>query len=543
MSQRPRPHEAFVPASPGADAQGLSPSAAGAPETADSRVRTTYLVVLGVALAWLLFWYRDTALSMVEIWNRSDTYAHGFVIAPISAWLVWRRRDFMRGLPITPSLLGIAAGVLSGFAWLLGELASVASVSQFALVGMIVSLIWAVMGTAVVRTYAFPLGFLFFLVPFGEFLFPTMMDWTTDFIIGALRLTGIPVYAEGRTLVIPSGRWQVVEGCSGVRYLIASVVVGSLYAYLNYRSMKKRLIFTAASIAMPVLANWLRAYGIVMIGHLSDNRLATGVDHLVYGWVFFGIIILALFWIGTRWQEDEERAPAAPSGTASVGAAGTSHGWLGRAPTIAVALVAVLVWNPLLAYLDRQGQHGPVQFGNIAANGAWQSADIDRVPEWTPRYEGMRGEYRSAWTDGTRPVGLHIAYYRDQGQGAELINSENRILLNKDPQWTLAGYGAEDARLGERAVKMLSTEIRDAETRVLVWHIYWIGGRWTTSDYVAKAYLALSRLSGRGDDSAMVAVFAPVEVGTRPAAEQALRSFLATMGPQVQSLLAQAAGH
>ena len=94
------------------------------------------------------------------------------MIAPISAWLVWRRRrHFIDYVPIAPSLLGICAGLVAGAAWLFGELASVDAVSQFAFVGMLVGFAWAVMGSAVVRTYAL-IGFLFFMVPFGEFLFP-----------------------------------------------------------------------------------------------------------------------------------------------------------------------------------------------------------------------------------------------------------------------------------------------------------------------------------------------------------------------------------
>jgi len=225
----------------------------------DAPARRLHLAVLAVGLLWLLFWYGDTFMAMVHIWDRSETFAHGFVIAPISAWLVWRRRHFIRNLPIEPSLLGVVLGVGAGFAWLLGELASVDAVSQFAVVGMLVAFVWAVMGTAVIRTYAFPIGFLFFMVPFGEFMFPSMMDWTANFIIWAVRASGVPVYAEGYNLVIPSGRWEVVEGCSGVRYLMASVVVGSLFAYLNYTSTRRRLIFVAASIVLPVFANWLRA--------------------------------------------------------------------------------------------------------------------------------------------------------------------------------------------------------------------------------------------------------------------------------------------
>ena len=91
----------------------------------------------------------------------------------------------------------------------------------------------ALFGWAVTREIAFPLGFLFFAVPIGEFLVPTMIDYTADFTVAALRLTGIPVYREGNDFVIPSGNWSVVDACSGVRYLIASVMVGHLVRLLE----------------------------------------------------------------------------------------------------------------------------------------------------------------------------------------------------------------------------------------------------------------------------------------------------------------------
>ena len=498
----------------------------------DPRTRRLHLAVLALGLLWLLFWYRDTFLAMVGIWDRSDTFAHGFVIAPISAWLVWRRRHFIDHVPIAPSLLGICAGLVAGAAWLLGELASVDAVSQFAFVGMLVGFVWAVMGSAVVRTYAFPIGFLFFMVPFGEFLFPTMMQWTADFIIWAVRASGVPVYAEGFLLVIPSGRWQVVEGCSGVRYLMASIVVGSLYAYLNYRSTQKRLLFVAASIVLPVFANWLRAYGIVMLGHLTDNRLAAGADHLIYGWVFFGIIILALFWIGSRWQEDEEEAPAMPVGSArSSGARTGGLGWL------AVAVVAVGLWVPVLGHLERQGEQGPVRFAALEGQGAWQRTEEGELPPWSPSYSGMRDTFRSTWRAGSVPVGVYIGYYRDQGPGRELINSENRVLISKDPVWRMTAAGPVRVQLGDQAQAWRTLEMASEHARMVVWYAYWIGGRWTTSDHLAKVYLALSRLRGEGDDSAVVMLHAPQGQGGHAATIAALEDFAREMGGPLQAML------
>ena len=141
-------------------------------------------------------------------------------------------------------------------------------------------------------------------MPFGEALIPPLIDFTADFTVTALQLTGIPVYREGSFFTIPSGNWSVVEACSGLRYLIASFTLGALYAYLTYRSLKRRLIFIALSVIVPIIANGVRAYLIVMTGHLSDMSLAVGIDHLIYGWVFFGLVMLLLFWAGSFWRED-----------------------------------------------------------------------------------------------------------------------------------------------------------------------------------------------------------------------------------------------
>lgn len=503
-------------------------------QTSDRSLR---LAALAAALAWLLFWYRDTIGSLVDIWSRSDTFAHGFVIAPISAWLIWRGRDRLRNLPLTPSPVGVLACAFAGFAWLLGELASVASVSQFALVGMVIAMVWAIMGTALAKALVFPLGFLFFSVPFGEFLFPPMMDRTTDFLVWALRLSSVPVFVEGRNLVIPSGHWAVVEGCSGVRYLISSVVVGSLYAYMSYRSLRRQLVFVVLSVMVPVLANWLRAYGIVMIGHFSDNRLAHGVDHLIYGWVFFGAVMLLLFWLGGRWREDDEPLPTrVPTGTTVPMARSLQRGALWGL----VALAVVMSWRPVLGMLNEQGQHGAVRLPALQATAAWRPVEPSRIPAWSPYYSGMRSELREVWGAGERPVGLYIAYYRDQGPGAELINSVNRVMINKHAVWAMTAYGNREAELGALRLPVRSTELLSKQGHILVWHWYWIGGRWTTNDYLAKLYLALSRLGGRGDDAAAVMIYAPLVEGDRARAEATLAAFVREMGPSIGQALAQA---
>src|SRR5215470_9354089 len=273
--------------------------------TQSARERTkASLLALGTALIAIMIVHIDTAASMVEIWNRSGTFAHGWVVAPISLWLVWRRRDALARTEFRPSYLGLTALALTGFSWMLAELASVTSVAQFSFVLMIPAAVITVLGWSAARILAFPLAFLLFAVPAGEFLIPTLMDWTATCTTAALRATGIPVYREGNHFMLPTGEWSVVEACSGSRYHAASLMSGTLYAYLTYRGLGRRLAFVGLAIVTPLVANWVRAYLIVMLGHLSGGQVATGVDHLIYGWIFFGIVIALMFWIGSFWRDE-----------------------------------------------------------------------------------------------------------------------------------------------------------------------------------------------------------------------------------------------
>ena len=255
----------------------------------------------------ILLVYREAATAMVLIWSRSDTFAHAFLVPPISLWLIWRQRQALAQQVPQPAPWMLPAFAAVALVWLLGELVAVNSVTQLALVAMLVLAVPVVLGFRITWVMLFPLAFLFFSAPVGEFLLPTLIGWTADFTVMALRLSGIPVLREGNQFQIPTGSWSVVEACSGVRYLIASFMVGTLFAYLNYSSAWRRWAFVGVAILVPILANWLRAYMIVMLGHVSGNTLAVGVDHLVYGWAFFGIVIGLMFFIGSRWSEREAR--------------------------------------------------------------------------------------------------------------------------------------------------------------------------------------------------------------------------------------------
>jgi len=490
-------------------------------------------------LAWTLFLYRDTGIAMVTIWARSETFNHAFLVPPIVLWLVWRRRQLMAAQTPRPALGAIVFIACAAFVWLLGDLVAVNAVTQLALVALLVLTVPVVLGWSVTRLIFFPLGFLFFAVPIGEFVMPQLMEWTANFTVLALRLSGVPVYREGLQFVIPSGNWSVVEACSGVRYLIASLTIGTLFAYLNYQSAKRRILFVIVSILVPIVANWLRAYMIVMLGHLSGNKLAVGVDHLIYGWLFFGVVIMLMFIIGARWAESEKVATVSGSGfPAQKQTVTVARLWATTACFAAlVALPRIDLWA-----IDRGPGADAVPLTVPTALAANWLAVRPAVADFKPAFQNSSAEINNSYANQGRVVGLYLGYYQHQNYERKLVSSSNVLVVSKDPQWAQVASGSRMVALGEKQVAVRTAELRGSaltaqanEGRLVVWQIYWINGTMTASDYLAKAYGAFYRLLGRGDDSAVIIVYTPKDQAG--GAEAVLESFLSTNYATINELL------
>lgn len=520
----------------------MSSSARSAPERLSVAVAQQWrhaLPALVLLVAWVLYLYRDTVVGIVSIWSRSETFTHGFLVPPIVLWLIWRQREAMAAQSPRP-MLGIFVLVAgTSFLWLMGDLVAINAVTQLALVTLLVLAVPAVLGWPVARLIAFPLGFLFFAVPVGEFLMPQLMEWTANFTVMALRLSGVPVYRDGLQFVIPSGSWSVVEACSGVRYLIASLTVGTLFAYLNYQSTQRRVLFVIVSILVPIVANWLRAYMIVMLGHYSGNTIAVGVDHLIYGWVFFGVVIMLMFVIGARWAEPD----------AAVNDSGTQLG-LGTPPFSAMRLwlstagFAVLLVLPHIALwaLDRSEGARPVAMAAPADLSAGWIAVEEGGTVFRPSFQNPSAELNRRYVNDGRTVGMYLGYYRNQDYDRKLVTSSNVLVVSSDQKWAQVDSGRHVVALPDQAVTVRTAELRGAVLgdhtnldRLVAWQTYWINGTLTSSDYLAKVYGALYRLIGRGDDSAVIILYIAKE---QAGGEEALlESFLTTNYPAINALL------
>ncbi|TCV88151.1 exosortase A [Sulfurirhabdus autotrophica] len=509
----------------------LSASATGNPagESGKQWQLAVFLTLLTIAA--ILYLYKETGLSTVAIWERSETFAHGFLIFPISAYLVWTRRNLLAQLTPHPDYRGLFVIAALGLGWLIADAGSVLVLTQYGLVAMIAATVWTILGPQVARAIAFPLGFLLFAVPAGEFLIPSMMNFTADFVVGALQITGIPVFREGTFFTIPSGQWSVVEGCSGLRYLIASFTLGTLYAYLTFRSTKRRIIFSILSIIVPVFANGMRAYLIVMIAHLSDMTLALGVDHYIYGWVFFGIVMMLLFWIGSFWREDLIAEPEKNITTETPSAPSTT----GRNFIItgAVLFIIAAIWPAYATYLDNRPikTKGLVMSLPDSING-WQKQNVP-ISNWQPHFVGADSQILQTYKKGENTIELHLFYYRTQRQDAELINSQNYMVQQKHPVWNNVGEEPREVTLDGKKTVVQESLLRSPSTRLIVWSWNNLASTYTIDPYLAKLLLAKARLFGQHDDGAAIIVASQYSDDKEDAAK-ALQHFILDTLPAIQ---------
>jgi exosortase A len=455
------------------------------PEYARGGRRTLCWLGFGALAVVLAVGYEDSWSLLVRTWWTDTTFQHGFLILPLSLFLAWRKREQLARLELRPSWLGLAWLAAALALWLLGRLVHVRVLEQVGLIGALQSLVPLTLGTAATRLLIFPLGFLFFAVPFGTELVPGLMEITADLSVFLLRLTGVPVYREGMLLQIPAGTYEVARACSGIKFLTASVAIGTFFAYVTYRSLRKRLTFIAASIVVAILANGLRAYLLVLIGHLTDMTFRHDRWHIVLGWILYAAILLLTFYIGGRYRDDDAAASRTqPSAGGSPGnPPETPFAWGIVLPGLLLAASAPVLARALFESGGSSGRVAALSKPIVAEPG-WTLRDHAPI-DWRPRIGGGVSRVEGSYSRDGAIVDVFIEVYPIPAQDeAEMISYRNSI--QPDANERLYDDKVVDPGIGALAgFKVRETEAPGQPPR-LVWYWFDVDGRTIVSPARAK---------------------------------------------------------
>lgn len=473
------------------------------------------LLALVVGLAVFGFAFRAEIVEAVSVWEGSTAYNHCFLILPIAAWLLWDRRHRLATLDPEPLPLAIPLAGLFALVWFVAQRVGVMEGRQLAAMAMLQALLLGVLGPAVYRALLAPFLYLFFLVPFGGFLIPALQHFTTQFVGAGLDLLAIPNYVHGFDIEIAQGTFRIATACAGLRFLIAAIAFSVLYALLIFRSTWKRLTFIGISLFVPVIANGFRALGIVWLGHALGSARAAATDHVLYGYLFFSIVLALLILLGLPFREDiGARPPWRPR----------PDGWLHRfsiapvwLPAFGVGAIALLI-----SFAGRSLDHAAAHnFVEPPLHVAGCDAGVLASPRWLAADGGRMARFSC---DGGH-VDLAIVAFPRQTDPRPVADARRRLggnwpestvgsltIAPPQPPWTLV-VSAHGRHVAASALKL--------------------DGRFSNGGLRARARLALRELSHRTSPSYVIAA---TTTGPASAAVPRLRDFLRRIYPTLRRL-------
>jgi exosortase A len=485
----------------------------------DATVWTRSTMVLGaLAIALLALFVRDVT-GLATIWWTSSTFAHCLLIPPIIGWLVWQRAAGLARLAPVAWAPGLALVAIGATGWAMGEAAGVALARHLGLILMLQGAVIACLGPAVSRALAFPIGYALFLVPFGDALVPPLQTLTARMCMVLLDLAGVPAKLDGIFITIPNGWFAVAEACSGVKFLVAMAAYGALVANVCFVSWRRRALFMAAALALPVLANGVRAWGTIYVAHLTDARAAEGFDHVVYGWLFFGVVIALLMAGGWRWFDRPAGAP-----------------WFDprvvepvlpvqRYPIGGVAAGALAIAAAPMAWLALADARGTAEIGAVSLPvvPGWRQVPGEASPEWRARFDGADAVLTAHYADasGAR-VDIVVAHYARQREGREMVGYGQGAIDPAGP-WRWADNSAPVAN--GTAFRIMAPGPVEREVAAF----YRIGGITTGSGLRVKLETLKMRLTGGSQRAAAILVSAVDH--DKGDARAAINRFLAALGP------------
>jgi len=260
------------------------------------------LMILAGCLVGLVVMFWPTTVSLMRSWSK-DPLAHGYFVLPGVLYLVWISRRNLAALTPSPSFWALPILGLLAVGWLSGVVAERGVIQQICLLAMMAAFVWGILGWPVTRALLFPLGGLALALPLADRVVPTLQDFTARFTVTMLGATGIPVSLHDHIISIPGSSWLVTDACSGVNYLMSSLVLGYVYAGVTYRRWTYRAAFLLAASIVPLVANGLRVYGTILTFSLGGADLVAGTRHFLFGWIVFAAMMGALLTTCGNWKE------------------------------------------------------------------------------------------------------------------------------------------------------------------------------------------------------------------------------------------------
>lgn len=475
------------------------------------------LLRLLVGAIGLIALFASDVRDMVSIWFTASTYNHCALIPFLSGWLTWQRRDEIAHVAPAESRLGLIVLGAGALLWLVGDAGDVAFARQAGVVVMLQSLVPLVLGVTLTRALLFPVAYLLFMFPVGEELLPVLQTMTARMSMAFLDIAGIPAHLDGIFITTPNGYYKVAEACAGVKFLVAMLAYGALVANVCFRSWGRRVAFMAACVAVPVLANGVRAFATMYVGYLTTADAASGFDHVLYGWFFFAFVMGAV--MAMAWPFFDRKL-SDPWLARPISASGEGRHSVSLAIKAALVALAPFAWSVASVSVGHTAMTSAISLPTVAG---WTMTAPDGGRNWVPSYRGadvlVVRHYVNA--QGQR-VDLAIVLFAWQEEGRELVGYGQGAAGLDARGWVWSSAGP---MIGNAKTEYLTAP---GPVRRLAATWYVVGDETTGSAIRVKLGTMAARLLGR--DQAVAAVIVSAQDRDGVPAEATVKAFARGLG-------------
>lgn len=493
-------------------------------------------LLLPVGILGVVFY--DSVAYMADLWLTDENYGHGMLVPLITLYLIWQRRHLLMERSTSGSWWGLT-WILAGAAfYIIGELATVYQFLHVALWCIIVGLLVSAFGFRAVSAIAFPLGFLLTVVPLPQFLYQGLSGKlqliSSALGVGCLQFIGITAFRDGNVIDLGPIQLQVVDACSGLRYLFPLATLALLCSYLFRERLWKRIVLFVSSIPISILLNGFRIGMIgVLVEHFGQGA-AEGFYHMFEGWVLFmaslGLLLaemVLLRKIGPSLDpRHEEKAPKAPA------PASPSYAAILVRPTY-LSSVGLLCLLPFVAtQLTERGEAPParqpfLEFPMQLKGWSGTSFPLEaRYIEVLKFDDYVLADYQEPQSPA---VNLYMAYYRSQRKGQSAHSPQSCI---PGGGWEIGTIDTMQLGLSGDHAPANRVLIQKGDQRQLV--LYWFKqrDRVLANEYLVKLYVLWDAMTRQRTDGALIRLTTPIQQNeTDHSAEQRLIRFAQNMNP------------
>jgi exosortase len=246
----------------------------------------------------VLIMYASVLASLARQWWNDPNYSHGFFVPLFAGYVLWCFRDRWLALPLRPKNPGLAIMMLAVALRVLGMLGAEMFTVRLSLLILICGIVLFLAGSRVLRSMAFPIGYLLFMIPLPAIIYyqltMPLQLWASQLGASGLVALGIRTVREGNLLFLPNCTLNVVEACSGIRSLLTLLAAVVAYAYLAEPIAWKRVVLAIASIPIAIAMNGLRLVATGVLSYYFGPAVDSGLIHLVLGLAFFALAFLSI---------------------------------------------------------------------------------------------------------------------------------------------------------------------------------------------------------------------------------------------------------